>query len=202
VESTVNKLEQLKDGIRAQAEQEQARLPLMNVEKMREELLSWLAVMKLPVGVEAESWEDLIQVFPAEEGEQEMDTGVRARLALRLSTRENRYLISILESLEPDSRGTYLIGAHVNWKSDELKKQQRVDREYRGTYDDLLRSRHVLWAQTFREGELEEALNSCALAIMNNELVAEPTPALETKPIPRQQASPPEFPTADDEPGD
>ncbi len=198
----MNKLEQLKNGIRAQAAAERAARPLMDVDQVREELLGWLALLTLPAGLASDSWEDQIRVFPADERDLEADIGIRVRLALRLCTPENRYLISIMECLEADSRGTYLIGAHVNWKLDELKKQQRVDREYRGTYDDLLRSRHTLWAQTFRAGELGEALNSCAVAIMNNELVAEPTPILETKPIARPQSAAPCFPPTDRDPDD
>ncbi|MCX6835236.1 MAG: hypothetical protein NTW07_08920, partial [candidate division Zixibacteria bacterium] len=79
--------------------------------------------------------------------------------------------------LEPDSRGNYLISVYVNWKAPERQMQKLVEEGYRGHFDDVLRGRHTLWAQTFRSGDLGEALDCCAKAILSNELVSRPDAA-------------------------
>ena len=146
--------------------------PLMDVEATRAELMSWLAEVKLPPGCRAGHWENLIQVFPTTHEEAGLKSGVRLRLALPLSTRENKYLIAILECLELDSRENYLVAVYVNWKAPERSIQKMVEEGYRGHFDDVLRGRHTLWAQTFRLRELTNALDCCAKAILSNELVA------------------------------
>ena len=97
---------------------------------------------------------------------------MRVRLAVRLNTKAHRYLIAILESLDPNSRGVDFISVYVNWKEDEYRFQQVVESSYAGHFDGTLKAKHTLWAQTFRRRELLDALNSCAVAILGHELIA------------------------------
>jgi hypothetical protein len=157
--------------------------PLMDVEAARVELVQWLAEIKLPPGCQATTWEGLIQAFPSKSEEKSETAGVRLRLALPLSTKENKYLIAVLECLEPDSRENYLISVYVNWKAPERQMQKLVEEGYRGHFDDVLRGRHTLWAQTFRSGELADALDCCAKAILSNELVSRPDGILDCEKI-------------------
>ncbi len=195
----MNRKELIKNSIIAQDRKAQAAKPLMDIAAARKELLEWLAPLRLPAGVEAVSWEDLIQQIPTHPEEEKESTGLRVRLALRLCTREHRYLISIMECLDPDSRDVYTVSTHVDWKSDERQMQKLVDEGYRGQFDDLLRARHTLWAQTFREKQLGSALNCCATAILANEMVAEPDQKLKAEAVPRLQSSSPRFPKPIDE---
>ena len=146
------------------------REPLMDIESIRSELLDWLEQMPFPDYPDVDGWIKCIRAFPADEGEQESGTGLRIRLAVRLFTSHNRYIISVMESLDPGSRGVYILTAHVNWKEKERKKQMMIDRGYIGHFDDVLKARHTIWAQTVRQGELHEGLNACAAAILGNEL--------------------------------
>ena len=173
----------------------------MDLEAVKKELLKWLAELKLPSGSSAESWKNLVQEFPPQTAEKDLTSGLRVRLALPLCTKENRYLISIMECLEPDSQGVYIISAHVNWKADELMMQKLVDEGYHGRFNDLLKAKHTLWAQTFRPKGLPEALNSCAIAILTNELVARPESRLRVETIPHSQPPSPRFPKPVDEQG-
>lgn len=153
--------------------------PLMDVEAAKVDLARWLAEMKLPPGCQATTWEGLIQAFPSKPEEKDETVGVRIRLALPLATKDNKYLIAVLECLEPDSRGNYLISVYVNWKAPERQMQKLVEEGYRGHFDDVLRGRHTLWAQTFRSGDLADALDCCAKAILSNELVSRPEATLD-----------------------
>ena len=108
----------MKQAILKQAKEEKSTEPLMDIEAIKSEMLPWLAELKLPPNVEVDSWEDLLQEFPAKPGDEE-GKGLRVRLALRLCTADNKYLISIMECLDYDSRGVYLISAHVYWQADE-----------------------------------------------------------------------------------
>ncbi|MBN2227073.1 MAG: hypothetical protein JW763_06880 [candidate division Zixibacteria bacterium] len=146
------------------------REPLMDIESVRQELLDWLEQIPFPDYPDASNWRDCIKTFPADENDQDSDSGLRVRLALRLFTAHNRYVVSLMESLDPGSRGVYILTAHVNWKEDERKRQMMVDRGYIGHFDDVLKARHTIWAQTVRRGEIHEGLNACAAAILGNEL--------------------------------
>jgi hypothetical protein len=157
---------------KAIVDQHQKELPLMDVEKMRQGVLDWLRQIRYPSGSPGSSWEDLLRVYPTEEGDKQLESGVIIRLALALHTTQNAYLLSLMECLAPDSREVYILCAHVNWKESEKRLQKSLDEGYVGSFEDVLRARHTVWAQTFRESELPEALNSCALALLGRELVA------------------------------
>jgi hypothetical protein len=77
-----------------------------------------------------------------------------------------------MECLERDSRGVYLISVHVNWKMQERQMQKLVEEGYRGRFDDTLRAKHALWAQTYRPREFTDALSACFKAILSHELKA------------------------------
>ena len=156
-----------RDAVKKDLERQQ---PLMDVAEMEKDFLSWLAELKFPVSPDASSWEDCLRTFPSTEEEQSLESGRRIRLALQLHTIENQYVISIIENLEPSSRGTHTICVHVNWRLDEWQKQKTVESGYTGKFDDLPKARHTIWAQTFRPGGLISALNTCAIAILGNEL--------------------------------
>lgn len=194
----MNNLEQVKNAIIAQMKEEQAAHPLMDVEAVKTDLLDWLVELKLPSGCKAASWADLIHVFPADPEDVKQTSGVRVRLALQLNTRQNKYLVSVMECLNRDSRGVYLISVHVNWRVPERQVQKLIDENYRGHFDDVLRARHTLWAQTFRPEELGEALGSCVKAILSNELVAAKPQEPESEPIKHPRGLPPRFPQAEE----
>lgn len=191
-------LSRIKEALLKRAKEEKSSEPLMNIEAIKSEMLPWLAELKLPPNAEVDSWEDLVQEFPAKPGDEE-GKGLRVRLALRLCTADNKYLISIMECLDYDSRGVYLISAHVNWKADEKHTQKLVDEGYLGGFDDVLRAKHTLWAQTFRAKELAGALDSCTKAILSNELRVTQDLKLPVEPIPYSQPSSPRFPKPVDE---
>jgi len=167
---SVPDIEAIKSAI---VDQCQRDLPLMNVERIRQGVLDWLRQIKFPSGPTNASWEDCLHVCPTEEGDEKLESGIRIRLSLNLRTAQNSYLLSIMECLAPDSREVYILSAHVNWKEAEKRFQKSLDKGYLGRFEDVLRARHTVWAQTFRESELPEALNSCALALLGNELVAQ-----------------------------
>jgi hypothetical protein len=151
---------------------DQAEQPLMNVEAARADLAVWLADLKLPAGSTVKSWEEMIRIFPASPSEQNETSGVKMRLALRLFTAENTYLISVMECLDLDSRGVYLISVYVNWKLPEWQIQKMVEESYHGRFDECLRAKHALWAQTYRQPEFLDALTACFKAILSHELVS------------------------------
>lgn len=166
------KKEKIKEAI---VEQHYRDLPLMDIEEVKKELLQWLEELKLSPTSESMDWEGRIKVCPADAVDHELDSGTRVRLSLRLDTQKNRYLISIMESLNIYSRENYILSLHVNWNETERQMQRMVDQAYTGGFADTLKAKHVLWAQTFRMGGLSEALNHCAAAILGNELTAETT---------------------------
>lgn len=144
--------------------------PLMDVAEMEKDFLLWLAELKFPNTPDGASWQDCLRTFPSTDEEQNLESGRRIRLALQLYTTENQYVISIIENLQPSSRGTNTICVHVNWRLDEWQKQKTLEDNYKGAFDDLPTARHTIWAQTFRPGGLSSALNACAVAILGNEL--------------------------------
>ena len=187
-----------KATVKAKTKEGTETRPLMDVAAARDELVCWLAEMKLPPGCQAATWESLIKTFPSKPEEISEMSGVRIRLALPLATKENKYLIAILECLETDSRGNFLISVYVNWKAPERQMQKLVEEGYRGHFDDVLRGRHTLWAQTFRTGELAGALDCCAKAILSNELVSSQGATLDCEKINILSQTAARFPKSED----
>ncbi len=148
--------------------------PLMDLPALKKMLLDWLMQWNRPDNPDNNDWTDLVQEFPASEEDKQAHKGTRMRLAVRLNTKANRYMIAILESLDPNSRGVYIVSLFVNWKEDEYRFQQVVERNYAGHFDGTLKAKHTLWAQTFGQRELPDALNSCAVAILGHELIVPP----------------------------
>jgi len=167
----MSKVKKVKEALRKQMER--AR-PLMDQDKTRQTLLDWLAQLNFPNIQGKNSWHECVHEFPAEPGDNELDEGVRVRFGFKLHTLENSYLLSLMELLDVSSREVYILTVHVNWKETEKKMQQAVEQRYTGAFDDIFRSRHVIWAQTYRPTELVDALNSAAMAILSNELTAGP----------------------------
>jgi hypothetical protein len=172
--------------------------PLMDLPAVKQTLLGWLAQWKRP-DRDDNDWTDLVQEFPATAEELEAERGTRMRLAVRLTTKENRYLIAILESLNPESRGVYFVSVHVNWKKAEYRHQEALEKSYAGQFDDMLKAKHNLWVQTFRTEELSDALNSCAVAILGHELMPPPTGEPSGQPLKRDVIPTPQFPEASEE---
>jgi len=174
--------EELQQAIK---DQYQRDLPLLDVERMRLSFLSWLAELKLPSSPEPTTWSEHIKTFPASDDDKKQNAGTRLRVALRLYTKENQYLIAVTESLVPANRGVYSLSLHVNWKDHERLQQKILEETYTGKFDDTLRARHTLWAQTVRWGDIADALNACAIMILGNELVAAPPISLKTETLDR-----------------
>jgi len=147
---------------------------LMDLPAFKKMLLDWLMQWNRPDDPDSNDWADLVQEFPADPGDNELTSGMRMRLVVRLATSGNRYLIAVLESLDPHNRGVYFISVFVNWKEDEYRLQQMIEENYAGHFDGALKAKHTLWAQTFRQRELLDALNSCAMAVLGHELIAPP----------------------------
>lgn len=168
--------------------------PLMDLPAFKKDLLSWLEQLPAP-GDSDSGWEKQVHEFPAEPDDAKADNGTRIRLAVRLATSVNRYMIALLESLDPQSRGVYFATVHVNWKEDEYRKQEAVEQSYAGQFDGLLKAKHNLWTQTFQMHELHKALNSCAIAILGHELAKQPQPQAEkVERVPHDIIAPPQFP--------
>jgi hypothetical protein len=157
--------------------------PLINIDEVKEEFLAWLSEVRFPAHPNAASWEECLQVFPPELEEKELLSGRRIRLALRLYTRENQYLIALSENLASESRGVYSLSVHVNWREKEKLLQKQVEETYTGHFDDSLRAKHTLWAQTVRIKDIQDALGSCATAILGNELVGREESKIEKTPV-------------------
>lgn len=151
------------------------RAPLLDTVKMKEHVLAWLGKFRFPGRSDKSSWNDYIKEFPSRPEEKELSSGRRLRLAINLFTTAHHYLISIVECLAPDVRGTYIITVHVNWTRHELQVQQVIDESYKGAFDNGLKARHVIWIQSFADNELFAALDACAMAIFGHEL----TPAID-----------------------
>ena len=164
------KIDKIRKAIKEEFEKQ---MPRVDVENAKQELLDWLSQLKLPAYPAANSWEDCLLVFDDKPGEEIPEEGLKIRLALRLFTRENSYLIAIMECLDQKARGVSLLSTHVNWKNDERLVQKAIEEKYVGQFTDMPRAKHIIWAQTFRERELHEALNATAIAILGHELVGE-----------------------------
>lgn len=149
------------------------RSPLIDIEAVKGEMLDWLAQLKFPKDHSCNDWEDCLSVFPPSTEEIELESGIRIRLSLRLRTKQNRYLITVLECLARSARGTYIVCCHMGWKEKERQLQQLVEETYAGRFVDILKTRHAIWVQTFREGDLVVALDCCARAMLGEELVGD-----------------------------
>ncbi|MDH3892265.1 MAG: hypothetical protein OEV49_14400 [candidate division Zixibacteria bacterium] len=172
--------------------------PLMDLAATKEELLRWLEQWPAPGDKEA-GWEEMVREFPAEPEDAKSEKGTCIRLTVRLNTGTNRYMITLLESLDPQSRGVYFATVHVNWKEVEYRRQEAVEQSYAGQFDGSLKAKHNLWTQTFRAKDLAKALNSCAIAILGHELISQPKPAEPGERIPHDLVAPPDFPKTVDE---
>ena len=168
--------------------------PLMDTDEVKEVFLDWLAEIKFPAYPNAASWEECLKVFPPEPEEKELESGRRIRLALCLFTRENQYLLTLSENLDPTSRGIYSLSVHVNWQEKEKQLQKLVEETYTGHFEDTLRAKHTLWAQTVRVEDIREALNNCAVAILGNELVGRRENKIDKSKISKPQPSEINFP--------
>jgi len=172
--------------------------PLMDVDSMKKEFLRWLDQFELPAYPDAHSWADCLKTFPPREEEHLMNKGLKLRLALKLCTVSNQYLVSILESLEPCSRGIYIISVHKNWHTGEKRLMKIIEENYAGSFNDTLRAQHSVWIQTFKADQLHEALNSCASAILGNELTAHTVENNSGEPIDIPARTRVKFPKQDD----
>lgn len=167
--------------------------PLMDLLAIKRDLLKWLEQWPVP-GDPDGGWERLVQEFPSESEDAKADKGTCIRLTVRLNTSTNRYMIALLESLDPQSRGVYFATVHVNWKENEYRKQEAIEQSYAGQFDGQLKAKHNLWSQTFRLHETGKALNSCAMAILAHELTAQPEKKESGERIPHDIITPTAFP--------
>ena len=150
---------------------------------LRREVLLVLGDMPCPVGKKRENWEDWLEIYELAPDDKDRDSGLRIWAALRMYTAQNRYLITVLESLNPMDTGVYFATAHVSWREEERQRQERVDKGYKGQFDDSLRHRHMLWAQTFRKTEIRSALMSCLMAVLGHELTPDPPAGTSGEPL-------------------
>lgn len=167
--------------------------PLMDLPAIKKDLLKWLEQWPVPGDSEG-GWEQLVQEFPAEPDEAKAEKGTSIRLTVRLNTATNRYMIALLESLDPQSRGVYFATVHVNWQEDEYRIQEAVEQSYAGQFDGQLKAKHNLWTETFRLHETGKALNSCAMAILGHELTAQPEKKEPGERVLHDIITPPAFP--------
>nr|MBN2276622.1 hypothetical protein [candidate division Zixibacteria bacterium] len=172
-------------------------MKLMDVEEVKKDLVEWLEQIPFPNYPGAASWADCIKTFPAKPEEQQMESGMRLRVNFRLYTDDNEYLVSFLESLNPNSRGKYILTVHVNWQKQEKQIQEQLETIYFGKFDDGLKAKHTIWAQTIEKEQIRAALDSCAIAILGNELQGEPSYETAGIPIKIPQVAA-KFPSSDD----
>ena len=167
--------------------------PLMDLSAIKKDLLRWLEQLPVPGDVDG-GWEQLVQEFPAEPEDAKEDKGICIRLTVRLTTATNRYMIALMESLDPKNRSVYFATVHVNWKEDEYRKQEAVEQSYSGEFDGLLKAKHNLWTQTFRVHEIHKTLDSCAFAILGHELTKQPKKEMRGERISHDIVTAPDFP--------
>lgn len=167
--------------------------PLMDLPAIKKDLLKWLEQWPAPGDVDL-GWEQLVQEFPAEPEEAKANKGICIRLTVRLNTSTNRYMIALLESLDPQSRAVYFATVHVNWKEDEYRLQEAVEQSYAGHFSGQLKAKHNLWTETFRLHEVHKALNGCAMAILGHELTAQLEKREPGERVMHDFITPPEFP--------
>ena len=168
------------------------------IDEIREDLIEWLAQLRFPDVEGSGSWSDCVRLFDVDPEEEEQQVGVKVRLAFRLYTERNQYLISIMECLNPEDKDVHILATHVNWRSGEWEKQKKLDEAYGGRFVDALRGRHTVWTQTFRKGELHGALDAAAKAILGHELVGTPPEGSSGRPIRIAVPVSAEFPARDE----
>ncbi len=173
--------------------------PLMDIEKYKADFLLWLNQLTFPEFKTATSWEECLIVIPHGDGAQDLEEGVKVRFAITLFTLRNRYLLSVLEHYDPKSRGKYLFTIHINWDETEKRILKRIESQYSKQFDGGLKAKHTIWAQTFGEGELHEALNAGAVAILSNELTNENEKTQSGTPIQKPHYSQPIYAEKTDE---
>ncbi|MBI4719782.1 MAG: hypothetical protein HY770_00815 [Chitinivibrionia bacterium] len=144
----------------------------MNLEKARSELLDWLSQLKFPANDSDKRWDDCLRLFPAAEGEEDLDSGIRLRMSVRLGTRNNQYEISVLECLETSARGTFLACCHLGANEMETQLRRLTTKSTAVRVEDVFKSRATIWVQSFHEGGLLPALDGCGRAILGQELIA------------------------------
>jgi hypothetical protein len=166
-------------------------------ESLKQGILDWLAEIKMPAFPEAKSWEDHLQVFRPRDDQEAGDPRFEMRLAVRLYTQWNQYLLSILESHDEAGKPVYAATTHVNWESKDKRLHKVLAEGYTGGFSGGLLAKHIIWAQTFRVGELVDALNCCAVAILGQELVGEPPGDADGEPVTRPHPKPTSFPPPD-----
>lgn len=173
--------------------------PLFNVDQGKQALISWLTNAGFPPPAPASDWDKAINTFPPEPGDANADAGRRVRLAFRLFTPRNRYVIMIMESFVPENRGVYSLMACVGWHKDELALQQSIEKVYTGRFDDDSRPLQTIWAQNFKMTEFDEALDATAKAILGRELKSEPPDDSTGSPISHPPTERVSFPSRADE---
>lgn len=144
------------------------------LEKIRKELNGWLTELKFPSYPDATSWQDVLLEYKQTPEDFDAQKGVKVRFALKLYTTENQYLVSIMESLGAIDVGNHVLTVHVNWQSEELRKRRTLEETYGSHFNEMLKAKHTIWAQSFRDGKLTEALNAGMIAILGHELKPEP----------------------------
>lgn len=146
-----------------------------NLETAKHNILDWLNQIKFPMYSNCTDWEDCLIVH-ADETEQAIppQDGFKLRFNLKLYTMHHSYLLSIIECFSTQDKKVGIITVHQNWDEKEFKIQKAIETSYQKNFQDALRAKQTIWAQTFFEDKLFEGLNSCALAILGNELKGEP----------------------------
>jgi len=149
-------------------------IKLMDVDEVKKEVVEWLDDIPYPEYPNKNSWAECVTTYPAKPEDKELESGIRLRISFKLYTADNEYLVSMLESLSPESRNTYFLTVHLNWKKHEKLVQEKIEMNYRGHFDDILKAKHTVWAQTFEMPEIREALGNAAKAILGLELKGDP----------------------------
>ena len=171
--ATYSKLEKIRKAIIQNSKRPFEMEPTVN------SLLDWLQQIPFPPYQNKSSWREILNLFPPSENPPELQSGLQVRINFKLYTSQQSYMITLLECLDSDASDINIITVHKNWQHAELLKQKSIDISYHQAFTDMLKAKHTLWAQTYRLLYLHEALNSCLLAIMGNELKG--VPPIETK---------------------
>lgn len=170
------------------------QLPLMDVEAIKEEFIAWLEEMDFPLYKEAKNWSEVIKVFPTLDNDKSLVKGIKVRLSLQLYTSQNRYLVTIWESMNPKSREHYILCVNINWDETEQRIQKNLETLYTGSFNRSLRARHTIWAQNFKAGELGAGLYASSKAILSEELQGVPPASPKENRIEIKQVIPPDLP--------
>lgn len=183
------KLKQIRKEIRKNAK-------TLDFDFLKSEFLDWLSEVNFPDYPACQNWIDCLKIFPAPSDEFILNntSGTYLRLALKLYTSNNKYVISVIQCLAPGAEDVGIITVFVNWNQTEKKFQEKLERSYANKFEDILKAKHTIWAQNFRQVEFHEALDKCAIAILGNELKGELVPYKDNHIIKISHASIPQFP--------